>query len=42
MLAENWAFAEFSSSRHQQNFTSGIDLIGLDVATIRTMANHDA
>jgi len=42
MLAENWAFAEFSSSPHQQNFTSGIDLIGPDVATIRKMANHDA
>ena len=33
MLAENWAFAEFSSSPHQQNFTSGINLIGPDVAT---------
>ncbi len=38
MLAENWAFAEFSSSPHQQNFTSGIDLIGPDVAKIRTLA----
>ncbi len=38
MLAENWAFAEFSSSPHQQNFTSGIDLIGPDVATISTLA----
>ena len=38
MLAENWAFAEFSSSPHQQNFTSGINLIGPDVAKIRTLA----
>jgi anti-anti-sigma regulatory factor len=38
MLAENWAFAEFSSSPHQRNFTSGIDLIGPDVAKIRTLA----
>jgi hypothetical protein len=38
MLAENWAFAEFSSSPHQQNFTSGIDLIGPGVAKIRTLA----
>ena len=38
MLAENWAFAEFSSSAHQRNFTSGIDLIGPDVAMIRTPA----
>jgi len=38
MPAENWAFAEFSSSPHQQNFTSGIDLIGPDVAKIRTLA----
>jgi hypothetical protein len=42
MLAENWAFAEFSSSAHQQNFASGIDLIGPDVAKIRTMARRDA
>jgi len=42
MPAENWAFAQFSSSRHQQNFTSDIDLIGPDVATIQKMANHDA
>ena len=38
MLAENWAFAEFSSFSHQQNFISGIDLIGPDVARIRTLA----
>ena len=38
MLAENWAFAEFSSSPHQQNFTSGINLIGPDVAKIRMLA----
>jgi hypothetical protein len=42
MPAENWAFAEFSSFPHQQNFTSDTDLIGPDVATIRTMADHDA
>jgi hypothetical protein len=38
MLDENWAFAEFSSSPHQQNFTSGINLIGPEVAKIRTLA----
>jgi len=38
MLAENWAFAEFSSFTHQQSFMSGIDLIGPDVAKIRTPA----
>jgi hypothetical protein len=38
MLAENWAFAEFSSSPHQQNFRSDIDLIGPDVAKIKTLA----
>ena len=38
MLAENWAFADFSSSPHQQNFTSGTDLSGPDVAKIRTLA----
>ena len=38
MPAENWAFADFSSFPHQQNFISGIDLIGPDVAKIRTLA----
>jgi len=38
MLAENRAFAEFSSFTHQQSFISGIDLIGPDVAKIRTPA----
>jgi anti-anti-sigma regulatory factor len=38
MLAENWAFADFSSFPHQQDFTSGIDLTGPDVAKIRTPA----
>jgi len=38
MLAENWAFADFSSLTHEQDFISGIDLIGPDVAKIRTPA----
>jgi hypothetical protein len=38
MLAENRAFAAFSSLTHEQNFTSGIDLIGPDVAKTRTPA----
>jgi len=38
MLAENWAFADFSSLTHEQDFISGIDLIGPDVAKIRTLA----
>jgi hypothetical protein len=38
MPAENWAFADLSSSFDQQNFTSGIDLIGPGVAKIRTSA----
>ena len=37
MLAEKRAFADFSSFPHQQNFRSGIDLIGPDVAKIRTL-----
>jgi hypothetical protein len=39
MLAENWAFADSSSFPHQQNFTYGMDLIGPDVAKIRTLAS---
>ena len=39
MPAENWAFAEFSSSLIKQNFTSGLDLIGPDVAKIRTLVS---
>jgi hypothetical protein len=38
MLAENWAFADFSSLTHERNFTSGIDLIGPNVAKIKTLA----
>ena len=38
MLAENWAFADFSSITHEQNFISGIDLVGPDVANMRTLA----
>jgi hypothetical protein len=37
MLAENWAFADFSALTHDQNFISGVDLIGLDFAKIRTL-----
>jgi len=38
MLAENRAFADLSSLTHEQNFTSGVDLIGPDVAKIKTLA----
>jgi len=41
MLAENWAFSDFSSSRKRQDLTSVSNLIGLGVATIQTMADDD-
>jgi len=42
MPAENWAFAEFSSFPISKTFTSDIDLIGPELATIRRLADHDA
>jgi len=40
MLAENWAFADFSSSRNSKTSLLLPNLIGPDVAKIGTMADH--